>query len=455
MKFGTEELYKMITRFLNGSIMHNSSVCIANQRELPRNSIFKSAKINNPDGRQFETLPRSIPLSEKNSNYKVPVTIPLYYTPSLRFKRRIYRNFNSCSQLTYSGYNLDSFIIQINPKTDDIYTYKTRESSPLIDRGHIFSRPKKNVAEVDESRFVTSASSTKFKIDHWEYPYPNVHPTHPPIITHPPEHTNKPWWTTRSPLTTTTEKPSGQHDWWEIRKTDKPNWWQQQTTTPRSTLPPLEEGRTTRRPNWWQLDTTRWWVQRYTTSSPKTTTWQRHFTTSTTTTTTTTTPTTTTTTTTTTRPSLDKVEAYCLPSFYKKAKNLPVFGKEEKDEGEATRITGGTKIYPHSYPWIVSGNQLDTPRKVDLRIWSNEDCRLAYGPAAPGGIISSHLCAGKIGKDACSGDSGGPIMKDINGVWMQIGIVSWGIGCGKGHYPGVYSRISTFLPWIRKVQLEY
>ena len=36
------------------------------------------------------------------------------------------------------------------------------------------------------------------------------------------------------------------------------------------------------------------------------------------------------------------------------------------------------------------------------------------------------------------------------GKWTQVGIVSWGIGCGKGQYPGVYTRVTHFMPWITK-----
>jgi secreted trypsin-like serine protease len=42
-------------------------------------------------------------------------------------------------------------------------------------------------------------------------------------------------------------------------------------------------------------------------------------------------------------------------------------------------------------------------------------------------------------KDACQGDSGGPLFKDN----VQYGVVSWGIGCGSGTYPGVYADLAT------------
>ncbi|KAL4702949.1 hypothetical protein ACJJTC_008727 [Scirpophaga incertulas] len=97
-----------------------------------------------------------------------------------------------------------------------------------------------------------------------------------------------------------------------------------------------------------------------------------------------------------------------------------------------------------------SGPQPSTLQEVTIPIWSNSDCRLKYGAAAPGGIVDHMLCAGKANMDSCSGDSGGPLMVSDTGRWTQVGVVSWGIGCGKGQYPGVYTRVTAFLPWIQK-----
>ncbi|KAK7863849.1 hypothetical protein R5R35_003333 [Gryllus longicercus] len=96
-----------------------------------------------------------------------------------------------------------------------------------------------------------------------------------------------------------------------------------------------------------------------------------------------------------------------------------------------------------------SGRQPEILQEVSIPIWTNNECRAKYGSAAPGGIVEHFLCAGYDGKDSCSGDSGGPLMIN-NGRWTQVGIVSWGIGCGKGQYPGVYTRVTHFLPWITK-----
>ncbi|XP_060537107.1 proclotting enzyme [Cylas formicarius] len=96
-----------------------------------------------------------------------------------------------------------------------------------------------------------------------------------------------------------------------------------------------------------------------------------------------------------------------------------------------------------------SGPQPSVLQEVNIPIWSNRDCKLKYGHAAPGGIVDHMICAGQANKDSCSGDSGGPLMVN-SGKWTQVGIVSWGIGCGKGQYPGVYTRVEKFLPWIQK-----
>ncbi|XP_073993120.1 trypsin-1-like isoform X2 [Rhodnius prolixus] len=93
-------------------------------------------------------------------------------------------------------------------------------------------------------------------------------------------------------------------------------------------------------------------------------------------------------------------------------------------------------------------------RKVTLPLLSREECATGYGYCAKK-ILTTNFCAGlpKGKKDACQGDSGGPIHLNNTGAINHmelIGIVSWGRGCGRPNYPGVYTRVDKYIPWIEK-----
>lgn len=92
--------------------------------------------------------------------------------------------------------------------------------------------------------------------------------------------------------------------------------------------------------------------------------------------------------------------------------------------------------------------------EVELPIWSNEECKKVYQPfrGFDEGIVPSHLCAGRKegGADACQGDSGGPLMYlDESKRWTLVGIVSFGRLCARPNSPGVYTRTSSYVDWIR------
>jgi secreted trypsin-like serine protease len=72
-------------------------------------------------------------------------------------------------------------------------------------------------------------------------------------------------------------------------------------------------------------------------------------------------------------------------------------------------------------------------------------------------VTDSMICAGvpnptsdqSLVTDTCNGDSGGPLFTQASdGVWTQVGIVSWGEGCGQPKLHGVYTRLAKFANWV-------
>jgi len=100
-------------------------------------------------------------------------------------------------------------------------------------------------------------------------------------------------------------------------------------------------------------------------------------------------------------------------------------------------------------------------RHVTVPIVSNARCNVTYGSLRQEdpeleydiSILDTMMCAGydEGGKDACHFDSGGPLMCHRDGQWLVAGVISFGYGCGKAGYPGVYTRVSEFLPWIKLI----
>ncbi len=94
----------------------------------------------------------------------------------------------------------------------------------------------------------------------------------------------------------------------------------------------------------------------------------------------------------------------------------------------------------------------DVLRRTEVALIARSACNAA--DAYNGAIGEQMLCAGweQGGRDACFGDSGGPLALPAAEAavgWSQIGIVSWGDGCARPQRYGVYTSVVDFVPWIR------
>ncbi|XP_014271508.1 venom protease [Halyomorpha halys] len=106
------------------------------------------------------------------------------------------------------------------------------------------------------------------------------------------------------------------------------------------------------------------------------------------------------------------------------------------------------------YPYVIgwghttnNGPKSDVLQQVQVPVVENENCTKAYKKMQYS-ITGNQICAGKEGKDSCQADSGGPLLLPDAERYYQIGIVSTGYKCGEPDYPGVYTRITSYLDWI-------
>jgi secreted trypsin-like serine protease len=91
----------------------------------------------------------------------------------------------------------------------------------------------------------------------------------------------------------------------------------------------------------------------------------------------------------------------------------------------------------------------DVLREAHVPLVTDDVCQEAFEYE----ITSNQMCAGfrRGGVDTCAGDSGGPLMCEIEGRWHVYGVTSFGEGCGdKGKF-GIYTKVTNFSKWITDI----
>ncbi|XP_017484101.1 PREDICTED: venom protease-like [Rhagoletis zephyria] len=93
-------------------------------------------------------------------------------------------------------------------------------------------------------------------------------------------------------------------------------------------------------------------------------------------------------------------------------------------------------------------------RDVQVPIVNQQSCEQSYSSVFQHiAFTDRFICAGNSYVDACQGDSGGPLMMPMleNGAYHYyiLGLVSYGYECARAGFPGVYTRVASYLPWIR------
>jgi secreted trypsin-like serine protease len=106
--------------------------------------------------------------------------------------------------------------------------------------------------------------------------------------------------------------------------------------------------------------------------------------------------------------------------------------KLKHPKGMRTTVLGWGRITPTSAPYPIL-------QEVVLPTYADKDCIEDYAVTNYTIKPEIQICAGfkKGGKDACGGDSGGPLFSYIEDKPTLLGIVSNGGGCAAPNSPGV------------------
>jgi V8-like Glu-specific endopeptidase len=129
---------------------------------------------------------------------------------------------------------------------------------------------------------------------------------------------------------------------------------------------------------------------------------------------------------------------------------IPMYrGNNSLDGMSAVAIGWGSTCGYHATSCSYRPEQLS---EVELPIVDNDTCSAAAKKFSMPSVDETVICAGdgKGGRDTCEGDSGGPLLVNLDNRWVLAGITSAGMvdPCGTPGSYGLYSRVSEFLDFI-------
>nr|CAD7412122.1 unnamed protein product [Timema cristinae] len=114
---------------------------------------------------------------------------------------------------------------------------------------------------------------------------------------------------------------------------------------------------------------------------------------------------------------------------------------------QASNSFAGSGARVSGFGRISSGNSNVSPNLLfaDVSIIANSECAKQFS-----GILSSNICTlGSNGRSPCNGDSGGPlVIQEADGIFTEVGIVSFGAENCPADVPGAFVRVTSFLQWI-------
>ncbi|XP_063377145.1 phenoloxidase-activating enzyme 1 [Cydia fagiglandana] len=119
------------------------------------------------------------------------------------------------------------------------------------------------------------------------------------------------------------------------------------------------------------------------------------------------------------------------------------------------RLAVGNDVYVAGWGKTLNGRNSPIKLKLKLPIYEKDNCAQKYRTLGAE-LGDKQICAGGVfSEDACRGDSGGPLMRaKSKGVYESVAVVSFGYGCGRDGWPGVYTSVASYMDWIRSTMRE-